>query len=191
MLKSQDIVILLKMLAIRGLLEENSDKLFSQSQLATHLCMSASEVNAGIKRLIQAGLLGLVYKEELLQRFPRNRIFQPVAKACEECLISAVKYFFPGELGEYNRGIVTSYAAPVFEKQITLGNDPVPIWPYAEGNTLGLALEPLYPSVPKSIMQYPDPAFYDLLTLIDAIRSGRARERNMAVTLLREKLNEK
>ena len=92
-------------------------------------------------------------------------------------------------MGGYTRGIVTSYAAPIFKKHIALGQDPVPVWPYAEGNQQGLALEPLYPSVPQSITEYPDAVFYDLLTLIDAIRQGRSRERSIAIKLLKEKLH--
>ena len=52
----------------------------------------------------------------------------------------------------------------------------------------GLAL---YSSVPESVTKHPDPLFYDLLTLIDAIRSGRVRERNIAIKLLREKIHHK
>ena len=189
MLKPQDIVMLLKMLAMITIPKETPSELLSQGQLAIHLCMSASEVNAGTKRLTQAGLLVLTNKKELLLQFPRNLILLPSRAACEECLISGVKYFFPAKLGGLTRGIVTSYAAPVFKKQIVIGDTPVPIWPYAEGDQLGLALEPLYSSVPKSVMQYPDQLFYDLLALVDAIRSGRARERNMAIKLLREKLH--
>lgn len=34
--------------------------------------------------------------------------------------------------------------------------------------------------MPESVAKHPDPLFYDLLTLIDAIRSGRVRERQIA-----------
>lgn len=115
----------------------------------------------------------------------------PIKAACEECLISGVKYFFPGELGAYTHGIATSYAAPVLKKLIRIGRDPIPVWPYAEGAQQGVALEPLYRSVPHSVIKYPDLLFYDLLTLVDAIRSGRARERNIAAKLLKEKCNDK
>ncbi len=188
MLKAQDIMILLKILAMIMPANASLRELLSQNQLATHLCMSASEVNAGIKRLVKSGLLGLSNRPLHSLSSPKGGVLLPIKPACEECLISGVKYFFPGELGEYTRGIKTSYASPVFQNQILLGNDPVPVWPYAEGEILGLTLAPLYPSVPKSVTQYPDPLFYDLLTLIDAIRSGRARERNMGVKLLRERL---
>src|SRR3990167_5860118 len=76
-------------------------------------------------------------------------------------------------------------------EQIVTGNDPIPVWPYGEGSERGLALKPLYPSVPEAIAKHTDPLFYDLLTLIDAIRSGRVRERQIAAqkisTLLRSK----
>lgn len=182
MLKPQDIVILLKILSLMVLNNNDHNEYLSQNKLATLLCMSASEVNAGIKRLVQSGLLAPVLTDD-----PKNKIiFLPRKSACEECLISAVKYFFPVELGSYTRGIATSYAAPILEKHFILGDDPIPVWPYGEGDKRGLALEPLYSSVPKSLTQFPDPTFYELLVLVDAIRSGRARERNIATALLKE-----
>ncbi|SRR5579883_405991 len=186
MLKPQDIVILLKILSTMTLSSDHP-KVMSQNRLSVLLCMSVSEVNAGIKRLVLSGLLSPVITED-----PKNKIvFMPSKSACEECLISAVKYFFPVELGAYTRGIATSYAAPVLAKHFILGDDPIPVWPYAEGDKRGLTLEPLYSSVPESLSQFPDPLFYELLVLIDAIRSGRAREKNIAIKLLRDMLNGK
>lgn len=182
MLKPQDIVILLKILSTMTLSEGYPKENLSQNRLATFLCMSVSEVNAGIKRLTYARLLEFVLKDEKI-------ILLPNKPACEECLISGVKYFFAVQLGEPTRGIATSYAAPMFNKLISIGNDPIPVWPYIEGDRRGNALEPLYSSVPKSIILYPDPLFYELLVLIDAIRSGKARERNIAVELLKKRLN--
>lgn len=187
MLKPQDIVILLKILATLEFHENNIEGMLSQNKLAVLLCMSASEVNAGIKRLILSSLLSPVMTDE-----PKNKVvFLPNKPACEECLISGIKYFFPVQLGAYTRGIATSYAAPILEKHFILGDDPVPVWPYGEGDRRGLALTPLYNSVPKSITQFPDQFFYELLILIDAIRSGRARERDIASKLLKEKLHGK
>lgn len=182
MLKPQDIVILLKILSTMVLNKTEQEEYLSQNKLATLLCMSVSEVNAGIKRLVQSGLLAPVVTDD-----PKNKItFLPSKSACEECLISGVKYFFPVELGVYTRGIATSYASPILEKHFILGDDPIPVWPYGEGDKRGLALEPLYSSVPKSLNQFPDQTFYELLVLVDAIRSGRARERNIATALLKE-----
>lgn len=186
MLKPQDIVILLKIISMLRLPKTERAGLLSQNRLANFLCMSASEVNAGIKRLTLSGLLSPVVDDN-----KKKVVFIPNRAACEECLISGVKYFFPVELGTYTRGVATSYAAPIFKNHIIIGDDPIPVWPYGDGDKRGLALEPLYSSVPKSLSEYPDEFFYDLLVLVDAIRSGRVRERNVAIQILREKLNDK
>lgn len=95
MLKPQDIVILLKILFTMVLNKNDQGEYFSQNKLATLLCMSVSEVNAGIKRLVQSGLLAPVLTED-----PKNKIILlPSKSACEECLISGVKYFFPCRIG--------------------------------------------------------------------------------------------
>jgi hypothetical protein len=65
---------------------------------------------------------------------------------------------------------------------------PIPVWPDVLGEKRGVALAPIHPSVPKALRENPDHSFYELLVLIDAIRSGRARERNIAATLLKGKL---
>lgn len=184
MLKPQDIVVLLKMLSLLTLPKSERLGLLSQNRLASQLCMSPSEVNAGIRRLVLSGLLSPVITDD-----QKNKMkLIPSKLACEECLISGIKYFFPVQLGAYTRGIATSYAAPLLKTHLILGDDPIPVWPYAEGDSRGLALEPLYSSVPESLVQHPDPLFYEMLVLIDAIRSGRARERSIASKLLKEKI---
>jgi hypothetical protein len=50
----------------------------------------------------------------------------------------------------------------------------------------GYEFSPLYRSVPKAALK--DQAIYELLTLVDAIRDGRARERELAIKLLSERL---
>lgn len=183
MLKPQDIVILLKIFSSITLSQVVPEHSLSQNKLAIMLCMSVSEVNAGIKRLVVSGLLAPAYDGA------NKIVFLPIKGACEECLISAVKYFCPAQVGVYTRGIATSYAAPILEEWIVPGNDPIPVWPYAGGDKRGLALEPLYRSVPQSVIEYPDPLFYEMLVLIDAIRAGKIRERNIAVKLLKERMN--
>lgn len=192
MLKPQDVVLLLKLLANPKHLK------WSQAHMAMDLCVSVSEINAGIKRLISAGLLqlsqpplvGLFAPNKQMESVKQiDRLYQPVLVACEEFLISSVKYHFPAKLGEFTAGIETSYAAPILRSHIMHGNDPIPVWPYAEGNKRGQSLEPLYPSVPKSISSFPDPEFYDLLCLIDVLRQGRVRERAFAIKMLKERIN--
>jgi len=175
-IKPQDIVVLAKLLA------QPANKHWSQNSLAFELCLSPSQVNSAFKRLVAAGLI-TPYQ-------PPNKP-EPIIQACEEFFIHALKYIFPTRLGEIARGVATSYSGPSLKVQIILGNDPVPVWPYGEGEERGVALKPLYSSVPESISKHPDPAFYDLLTLIDAIRSGRARERQLAIQKMSEILKAK
>jgi biotin operon repressor len=172
MLKPQDCIVLIKLLA-------NPTVSMSQRQLASILGISLAEINAGIKRLEEAGLL---------RKDKQGKVYPNIYTA-KEFLISAVKFFFPGKLGEYTRGIPTAIAAPIFHNKIALGTDPIPVWPDALGNKRGVALEPIHPLVPKSLRENPDPHFYELLAMIDAIRTGRPRERNLAVALLKEKLD--
>jgi hypothetical protein len=191
MLKPQDVVLLLKLLA-------NYDHLkWSQAQMARDLCISVSEINGGIKRLISSGLLiiaspvltgmhGLNARLQSIQQI--DKLYQPVLNACGEFLIYGVKYMFPAKLGEMTSGIATSYAAPVL-KGYTRGNDPVPVWPYAMGPQRGMSLEPLYPSVPKSVSLFPDTEFYDLLCLVDTLRQGNVRERTQASKILIERIH--
>ncbi len=50
----------------------------------------------------------------------------------------------------------------------------------------GYAFAPLYRTVPEAALR--DPALYELLALVDAIRDGRARERNLAQKALEKRL---
>lgn len=191
MLKPQDVVLLLKLLANQEALK------WSQAQMAMNSCVSVSEINAGIKRLIEAGLLCIAepvlvdlptLNSQLYSKQHINRLYQPILKRCEEFLISGVKYMFPVKLGAMTVGIETSYAAPILKGFTSLGSDPIPVWPYAEGKQRGMSLQPLYPSVPKSVTLFPDVAFYDLLCLVDVLRQGNYREQRKAEELLQERI---
>ena len=173
MLKGQDVVILLKILA-------NLDNQWSQRELAKRLCMSQSEVSSGLKRLKQSKLITISPDDDL----PR-----PIIEATQEYLLHGLKYSFPAKLGEMTPGIATSIGAPVLKRMIVSGNEPPPVWSYTQGESLGLALQPLYRSVPKSIIEFPDNNFYELLTLVDAIRHGGAKVRLVASNILKEILS--
>lgn len=137
------------------------------SVIASDLRLSPSEVHAAIQRLRSSSLLhGPALKDK------------PNISGLEEFLVHGLKYAFPAEHGEVTRGIPTSYAAEPLKSEIALSNDLPPVWPWHDGDTRGVGLEPLYKSVPYAALR--DPALYQLLALVDAIRDGRARERNLA-----------
>ena len=165
-LKPQDIFILLKLVAL-------GESRWSYASLAGDLFMSTSEVHAGIKRAVAARLMDS----------PRGR---PLKKSLEEFLIHGIKYAFPPEHGGLTRGVPTGYAAPPLKDTISLPNEPPPVWPDPDGYTRGYEFSPLYNSVPKAASK--DKILYELLAIVDAIRDGRARERNIAIKELKARL---
>jgi hypothetical protein len=57
------------------------------------------------------------------------------------------------------RGVLTSYAAGPLRYEISPGSEPPPMWPYAEGRDRGVALQPLYKTVPLAALR--DPVLYE------------------------------
>jgi hypothetical protein len=171
-LKPQDILIALK-------LHQPRDDTPTYAQLASELEMSAAEVHAATKRLIQARLA-----EPSLE--PRSLPSIKV-KALEEFIVHGLKYAFYAERGELTRGVPTAHAAQPLKRLLQPTDEPPPVWPDPNGKTRGYAFEPLYRSVPSIAKR--DPELYELLALIDAIRDGRARERELAKRALSERLN--
>ncbi len=139
------------------------------------LSMSASEVHAAVGRLGQARLLD-----------PESKSVR--RKSFMEFLEHGVPYVFAVHTGEVTRGIPTAWAAPVLANQIVQGGSLPPVWADPNGKTEGVSLRPLYRSVPKASRANPD--LYDLLALVDALRIGRVREREIAKTMLNKKLKD-
>jgi len=106
--------------------------------------------------------------------------------ALQEFLIHGVKYAFPPERGELTRGVPTAHAAEPLKQQISAGNEPPPVWPSALGKIRGYSLAPLYKTVPQAALR--DPFLYQMLALLDAIRDGRSRERQLAEQELKLRL---
>ena len=84
------------------------------------------------------------------------------------------------------RGVPTRYAASPLKQHLEQGKEPPPVWPYAEGSIRGYSYAPLHKNVPKAALS--DPDLYELLVLVDALRDGKARERELAGKELRERL---
>lgn len=106
------------------------------------------------------------------------------AEALLEFLLGGVTYVFAATPGAEVRGIPTAHAAPPLAVDL-LGADAY-VWPSAEGRVRGAALEPLYAGAVQTEMH--NPPLYELLALVDALRAGRARERQRAREHLRQRL---
>lgn len=168
-LKPQDILVLLKMVAI------GSAK-WSFNGLAVELGMSPAEVHGAVMRSLSAGLAARV-----------NEKIRPNIRNLKEFLVHGLKYVFVPDHGELTRGVPTSYAAPPLESRIVASNEPPPVWPDPEGEVRGMTFTPLYKAASHAARK--DAALYELLALVDAIRGGRARERNIAIKEVNKRLD--
>ena len=169
MLKSQDIFILLKLIAI-------GPRPWAYAPLSVELFMSPSQVHAGIKRALEARLA--IRQEDKISPNIRN---------LKEFLIHGLKYVFVPERGELVRGIPTGYAAPPLNKLMSAGaSEPPPVWPLPEGEMRGIAFSPLCRHAPEAAMA--DENLFELLALIDAIRGGRVREQKIAISEIDKRL---
>ena len=133
-------------------------------ELSKKLGLSVGEVHSSVRRATDAGLLGP-------ERAP-NRA------ALREFLVHGLKYVFPARRGPITRGIPTAHAAMPLSRELGESDAPPPVWPDPDGPVRGETFVPLYPSVPHATRH--DPALYQVLSVLDALRGGRARERALA-----------
>lgn len=206
-MKSQDIVILLKLASLyrneqrslqgsviqppafdwEGWEPEESDESeiiieayadqYTARGLEASLGVSKSEVNASINRSLEVGMAVRDRQSDL----PRANI-----KALLEFIVHGLKYVFPARPSAMIRGIPTALAAPVLEGKVMSAGEYIHVWPDARGKSIGQALPPLFKSVPQAVKK--DPDLYAYLALVDAIRMGSPREAGLAAKMLAERL---
>jgi hypothetical protein len=163
-MKPQDIVILLKIIAL------NSDS-WQQKPLALSLKMSQSEISQSVARSQYAGLLSGNGKQVM-----RNALM--------DFLQHGIAFVFPQKPGAVVRGMPTAHSALPLNTRIV--SDEHYVWPAASGNVRGHGIVPLYPSVPDAAKQ--DALLYELLALVDALRVGKAREKQIALEELKRRI---
>jgi hypothetical protein len=159
-LLSQDIVVLAKLISYGG-------RRPAIARVAADLSLSSSQVHLSLKRLERSRLIDSATKG-----------CKPLLRPVEEFLVHGVKYAFPAQRGGPTRGVPTAYAAPPLHDQIAGGADLPPVWPSPNGQVRGVTLEPLHKIAPFAAAK--DPVLYELLALVDALRDGRLRERQIA-----------
>lgn len=165
MLKSQDIVVLLKVYSLKGE--------WTYSELATRLKMSSSEVHAALKRCSTSGL----YSDK------RRKVLKP---ALEEFLVHGLKYVFPTQPGALVRGMPTAHSAKPLKDLLVTSDHDIYVWAFGSGKVKGQEIKPLYRSVPEAVSE--DRQLYEMLTIVDGLRVGKVRERELAAAELRKRL---
>lgn len=153
----------------------NSGERISYAELAKSLEISTSEGHACIQRLAQSRLVAI-----------DENGFRLIGSLIYDFIVNGAVYCFPAVMGSITRGVPTSYAASPLKELIVQPEELPPVWPDAQGSTRGIALYPLYPSVPNAIRA--DSQLYQNLALFDALRAGAAREREIARDLFRANL---
>jgi hypothetical protein len=168
-LKPQDLAVLLKLVSLRGAAR------LPYAALAKQLLLSQFEAHAAVQRLIAARLVVEMDGE-----------LRPVMAAVRNFVINGAAYCYPVLRGEVTIGFPTAYAVPPLKDKVLFADEMPPVWPHPEGTTRGTAVMPLYEKLPLAAVA--DSALYELLALFDALRMGQARERELAVQLLEERL---
>ena len=164
-LKPQDVFLLLKII---------SDALpsWNQKPIADSLGLSQSEVSEGVTRCKYAGLIAPDGKTVMKLSFM-------------EFLQFGLRYVFPVKPGPIVRGVPTSHSTSPLRDHIQSREDYA--WPYGKGTIRGHSILPLYPSVPAAAIK--DAKLHELLALTDALRVGRAREKELALKELKIRFN--
>jgi len=165
-LTAVDIFVILKVVAKRG-------QPWTQRELTDELSVNPSLVQAALKNAAEA------------------KLYSPIRKLAngtrlEEALVHGAKYFLVPKRGSEVRGMPTAWSAPPLSDMLDSGGVPL-VWPDPKGETRGLSLEPLHPSVPKAAAL--DPFLYELLALLDTLRVGGARESKLAEKELHQRLH--
>ena len=160
-----DIVVLLKIISY-------DNQLWQQKSMAEALGISQSEISKSLQRSIFAGLLDTKGKKVM-------------RLALLEFLQFGLRYVFPQMPGPVVRGVPTSHSSAPLNKIIQSTENYV--WPYGKGTVRGQSIIPLFSSVPEAALK--DENLHELLALVDALRVGRAREKNLAILELKKRFN--
>ncbi|HBB57499.1 MAG TPA: hypothetical protein DCZ87_02355 [Chitinophagaceae bacterium] len=165
-MRPQDVAILLKIV----LLGKNE---WQYQDLARSLCISGAEVNASLNRSKLAGLID----------HNRKRVNK---QALYEFLQHGIQYVFPIQPGALTKGIPTAHSHPDIKEQIV--SEGIFVWPDINGTEIGQTIEPLFNTQVRAIRE--DPGLYEVLSLIEILRVGKTREKNIALQQLKKVLDQ-
>lgn len=166
-IKPQDIIILLKLVTLGGNRWRHVD-------LADSLGLSQTEISFAMDRCRTAGFIDI----------DKKTVIKP---ALLEFLVHGLKYMFPAKPGPVAYGIPTAHSAPPLARVIVASNEEHYIWRSDEAKVRGQTIEPLHPNAPFAALT--DSRLYELLALVDTLRTGRHREQALAVRELEARLS--
>ena len=191
-LKAQDVLVACKLYSLAEVVRPASD--WTYSGLSGELGISLSETYNSFERCCLAQLIVTVRDRRVVSK----RHFY-------ELLAVAVPRIFYAARGGLEVGLPTSVHAPALRSKFEGVPGAIPtVWPcdysadkevgkeYQRENSRpllrvrGESISPIYPSVPEAAAQ--DSLLYELLALVDVVRIGDTRSRNLAVAILEKKI---
>lgn len=140
--------------------------------LGKELNLDPAALHRSVARLKEAGLL--------------NEDRDVNRAAVEEYLIHAVRYISPAKRGSLERGMPTAWAIEPLRGLVADAGEPPPVWPDPHGDVRGQAVQPIADEIISLSKARPD--LQEWFALIDGIRIGRARERQLATRELKKLL---
>lgn len=166
-LKAQDTLLALKLWSLNS-----SGEVFAMRDLAELIAISVGEVSKGVRRLRLSRLV-----------VERDGVFYVEKGALLEWVSFGVRYAYPQENVGYGRGIATAWNCPLIQSDIVPPQPPL-VWPASGGDSEGVLIQAIHPSVPFAISR--DKNLYQAFALLEVIRGGKPRELAIARDLLRE-----
>lgn len=163
-MRPHDIAILAKIIA-------KHDDDWQNKTLSEELFISSSEISESLNRSRTAMLIDYHKKQVNKQGFL-------------EFVVHGLPFVFPAEPGPLQRGIPTAHSHSFMKQQFDSNTEYV--WPDSEGTVVGMVLEPLYANQTKATKV--DAQLYKLLALIDVLRIGKVREKDVAKSELQKML---
>lgn len=142
-----------------------------QQRIADELGISPGELSKSLQRLREA---------ELVSPHELRTLRSPFM----EFVMHGLRYVLPVKRHGVVRGLPTAYAAAPLRNRIVSDGAVPPVWPDPNGSVSGEAWEPLSKSAVNAAKR--DDRMYQGLALLDAMRGGKARERELAAEYLRE-----
>lgn len=161
-IKSQDVLVLSKLIS-------NKDKVVKQMDLARDLNLSQAEIANSLERLKKASLIDESKKK--VNKLTAIEFYKYV-----------LKFLFPIEYDGPGRGVAAGPSAD-FVKEEVLNDELGHVWLDGKGETRGMLVRPIYPTVVESVKS--DSVLYKLMCLVDILRGlGGKRHKIFAETEL-------
>jgi hypothetical protein len=179
MLKPQDILVALKLVAL-------GTERWTYAGLAKSLGLSVSETHAAVKRGLESRLLTSLSHEGRKAERPL-----PNLAHLERFVVHGLPYVMPVPLGPRKvcMGMPTADGVgPLDDEFFRPEGYLPPVWPLRAGKVKGWALAPIHPVCPAAAKR--DVRLYELLSLADGLRAGKARVRQAAQRILLERFAE-